>query len=513
MKKYLLFLPILSGLLLGISFIFLKFGFLIWVAFLPLLFYLNIKNISLKRSFFAGLLAGFIFLSGTLFWFFDALPLSWLNIESNFLGNLLLSFLWLLLILILASFVGFFSLSYCFLRRRNFLDIFLVPALWIIFEYLRAWAFGLLYFGEGSLLGPHWTFGNLAYALAQNQSFRLLASIGGIYLVSFLVVLTNVLILFYIKKSKKIIFLIFGLILLSYSLSLAGSSPERPILKIAVLQTKFFSVFEQTPGEDLIRFQIQQNLAREAFRLSPDLDVLVLPEGARFLFRRQIQETLNQISDKEFLIIDSAKSIASLFNEKGESLAEYGKLLLVPYGDYMPYLFEWLARIINNQWLEKLEDARGSQRGEKMALLSDGKFFQGGVLFCSEVLSPVLYRQATQKGAQVLFNLGSLAFSRGSKLLDSQTQAMLQMRAAENGRYLVRSTNFGTSYIINYRGEIIKKTQNLENQVLHGEVGIIYQKTFYTKYGDWILILAGFMFLTFLLFRGIFFCRTLANRH
>ena len=55
-----LILPVLSGLFLGIGFLFPEVRFLSWFALVPLFFFLD--NItSLKKSFWGGFLAGFIF--------------------------------------------------------------------------------------------------------------------------------------------------------------------------------------------------------------------------------------------------------------------------------------------------------------------------------------------------------------------------------------------------------------------------------------------------------------------
>jgi len=498
------FLPVLSGLLLVLSQPPFSVALLPFFSLLPLFFFLKFEDVSFKKSFFAGLVAGFIFLGGTLSWFFNALPLYWLNIENNFLGSFVLSFCWILLILVLASFVGFFSLSYSFLKRKKYWDILLIPSLWIVFEYLRALAFGILYFGEESLLGAHWTFSNLAYALAQNQSFRFLASIGGIYLISFLVVFINVLFFVLISRFKKTRFILFVLIVMlicfSYVFSFSQDSKEDGQgLKIAVLQTKFPTASFRDKEVSAERLQTQTNLVDDAFRSVPDLDVIVFPEGSRFLSQEGAEKLLAEISEKEFLVIDSENSTAILYQPQKGTLAEYEKLLLVPVGDYLPYFFEYPARLINKQWVEEIAEPRGHQKGEKMFLLADQKFFYGGTLFCAEAVSPLLHRQIVQEGAQILLNLGSLAFAHGSLTLDSQTQAMLQLRAAESGRYLVRATNFGTSYIINQRGKIIKKTPNLENQVIFSEIQVFSQKTFYIRYGDWILILALVVILTSIL--------------
>ncbi len=202
-KKLKWLLLFLSGILLVLSYPPFNFAVLPFFSLLPLFFFLNLKNIPPKKSFLAGFITGFIFLGGVMLWLFDTFPLNWLGVENSFLGFLFLFSTWLLLTAILAAFFGLFSLSLSFLSRRNFWDILLIPSLWIIFDYLRIWAFGLYLAGSESILGPHWTFGNLAYTVAHNPSLRFLASIGGIYLVTFLIILINTLFFFLIKNLVK----------------------------------------------------------------------------------------------------------------------------------------------------------------------------------------------------------------------------------------------------------------------------------------------------------------------
>jgi len=476
--------PVCSGLLLGLGSILPEFGFFVWFGLVPLFIFLNSKEVSVRRAFKGGYLAGLIFLSHVFAWSFDAWPLNWLGIDNKILALFLVIFLWMILIGFLALFFGFFSLAYRQCRRKGIAMLLAAPALWIVFEYARSWGLGILLAGKESLLGPHWTFGNLAYLLAQNQSARWLASYGGIYLISFLVVLINVLFFLYFKKSKKIVFSIAILILLSYFLPIGTNTREGVFTKVAVLQTNFPSVLRLDRETELARFQLQRNLIQGI----EDVDILVLPENANFLSQPAARDTLNQLTDQEFFVVDSEKTVAILYDIKKGSVDHYQKMLLVPYGDYFPYFLEWSGNLINEGWVERIKEKRGRQKGEVLS--------RQGILFCSEAISPLLYRQTRQQGADILFNLGSLAFARGSKILDSQTQAMLQMRAAENGAYLIRSTNFGTSYIIDRTGKIIKKTSNTENQILLGEIVQNQQKTLYTEYGDWILA-AALLGLTF----------------
>jgi len=535
MKKW--FLPIISGIFLILSYPPFSLKFLPFFALLPLFFFLNFKNkgpareasgrmrwvgCSLKKSFLAGFLTGLIFLGGIMFWFFDVFPLDWVGIDINILGFFILFFSWFLTILISSSFIGLFSLGYIFFSRRNFWDILLVPSLWVIFEYLRAWSFGFLWWGKESLLGPHWTFGNLAYSLVQNQNFKSISSIGGIYLVSFLFILINILLFILIKKIIKtdsplnrivyflIILGIVGLISATYFFSFSKKiDEENQKLEIAVLQTQIPSFFRSSEETLKEKFQIQQQLLEEALQLHPSLDIIVFPEGANFLRQENSKKILAEHSfQKETFIIDSAsigsfegiKSIATFYSTQKGSLAHYQKILLSPVGEYLPYILEVPAEIINKKWVKKFERTRGQKRGQELIVFSGANGWRGGIFFCSETLSSNFHREIADKGAEIFFNLGSLSFSHGSKNLDSQTQAMLQFRAAENGKYLVRATNYGSSYIINENGEIIKKTPNFENQVLFGKVSPISKKTPYTTYGDWVLILAGFILLTFCFF-------------
>ena len=183
-------LPILSGILLGAGFIAPFLNFLSWIALIPLLFFVEHEN-SKRKIFLAGFITGFIFLGMVISWYFETLPLSWVGIENNLLGFPLVFLIWILSTFTLAFFLGLFSLSYSFLKRRDWLNFLLIPSLWIIFEYLRAWGFSILWWGKESLLGPHYTLGNLGYLLSSNQNIVALASFGGIYFLSWILVFFN----------------------------------------------------------------------------------------------------------------------------------------------------------------------------------------------------------------------------------------------------------------------------------------------------------------------------------
>ena len=59
-----------------------------------------------------------------------------------------------------------------------------------------------------------------------------------------------------------------------------------------------------------------------------------------------------------------------------------------------------------------------------------------------------------------------------------------QMRALENGRWLLRATNNGVTGIVNPRGEITAALPQFEASVLRGEFEVMKGRTPFSKLGD-----------------------------
>ncbi len=512
-------LPVFSGIFLILSIPPFNLSFCLFFSLLPLFFFLSSKDVSLKKSFLAGFITGFVFFAQVASWLFEVFPASVGDIKSDIINNSIICLVWISSSIFLAAFFGLFSLSYFYLKRKNAWDILLIPSLWAIFDYLRVWAFGIFLAGKESLFGAHWTFGSLAYSLSQNQGFRSLAGIGGIYLIGFLVVLFNFLLFFLLRKlsAKRVavrrwyfaaILAVISLIVVSYFVSLPSiGDKDCHTLNAAIVQTKIPSYF--SPPEEIIeeKIQVQRELLKNISLYPYGVDIVVLPEDSSLQRLGSQEINLGDIfSGEDVLIIDSTqeqdgKFTGTFLSTKEGILGKSEKMFLVPYSNYFPYSFELLARTVNRSWLEEIKKFKNSKKGTELVVFDIPGKGKVSILFCSESISPDLHRELAEKGTQVFLNAGSLAFSRGSRFLDSQTLAMLQLRAAENGRYLVRATNFGRSYIIDDRGKVIKISPNLDDQVLFGKIRLITEKTFYTKYGDWILILSGLLSLIFLVFK------------
>jgi len=520
-KNSLIFLlPILSGLLLFLAYPPQKLGFLVLIALIPLFYFLNRESTSQKKAFWGGLITGFIFLGGLFVWLLKTAPFDWLGVTSGksyTLVLILLIILWIIQIFFLSLFFALFSWIYkktVNLRLTVFASLIVVPSLWIIVEYLRTWGFSVLWLGKETLFGSHWTFGNLAYVLHNNIVSIQIADIGGIYLISFVIVLINVILFTIFKAFKKqnksqIIALIIILILIiflwrGYGIYKINSEEKGELRKVALLQTNFLSSSAANPYQKEEIFKAVLSLFQTKDVVQENPDFIIAPEGFGLVSLTKSKEiTKYLINDfwkpgqifleNEKVVDENGKNKSRLFYydlEKEKPIAFQDKMLLVPNGDYLPYLTKFILGIysFNVRFEEKL-----FQKGEKNDIAQTPKANIGSGI-CSSILSPALNRKLTQKGAQVLVIVSSDAPFHGSKSLLSQNLAMSQLRAVENRRYFVQATNAGYSFLLDSKGQIIVKSSEFGNKILFSSVRLNDKKTFYTKSGDWPILL-GFLIL------------------
>lgn len=81
-----------------------------------------------------------------------------------------------------------------------------------------------------------------------------------------------------------------------------------------------------------------------------------------------------------------------------------------------------------------------------------------------------------------------------------QHLAIGRLRAIENRKDIVRSANTGTSCFINQRGDIRQETEYEVDAVIRDKVYYNESKTFYSKHGDYVVYLMGFMTILLLIY-------------
>jgi apolipoprotein N-acyltransferase len=112
-----------------------------------------------------------------------------------------------------------------------------------------------------------------------------------------------------------------------------------------------------------------------------------------------------------------------------------------------------------------------------------------GLSICFESMYSWHVRQSVRKGARFLVNISNDGwFGRTSEPVLHVRQA--SVRAIENRRFLVRSSNNGISAIITPDGEMAARSGLFTTECLAGEIVTLDSKTIYGLLGDWIIYAA-----------------------
>lgn len=172
---------------------------------------------------------------------------------------------------------------------------------------------------------------------------------------------------------------------------------------------------------------------------------------------------------------------AVLINREGRLVAQYDKIRLLPFGEYVP-----LPRWLPAAWL--LAGIVGDfTPGEKYPLMpvgDDNNGVQTGVFICFESAFPSIARTFAGRGADVLVNISNDGYLGRTPVM-RQHLANTVFRAVETNRPVLRVTNTGISALITARGRVLDETQGFEPAVRTWTVARVSEgQTFYTKHGD-----------------------------
>jgi apolipoprotein N-acyltransferase len=187
---------------------------------------------------------------------------------------------------------------------------------------------------------------------------------------------------------------------------------------------------------------------------------------------------------------------AALVSPQGEWVGRYDKMHLVPFGEYLPFpqLFSFAGGLTK----EVGEFQRGASR---VPLDAGGQRF--GTFICYESIFPDEVRQGPLHGAQVLLNISNDGWYGDSGAWKQHLQ-QTQMRAIENGRWLLAATNTGMTASIDPFGRIVAATPRKVRTALEAPYALNAGTTFYTRHGDWFAYLCAIISAGALLLRFIF---------
>lgn len=179
-----------------------------------------------------------------------------------------------------------------------------------------------------------------------------------------------------------------------------------------------------------------------------------------------------------------------LIRPDGSVDTPYHKMILMPFGEYTPF-GKWLP------WLADINSTAGQfSAGNAPRVLSftlsSGKQAKLSPLICYEDIVPILAREATARGAEVLINQTNDAWF-GNTVAPYQHHMIASFRAIENRRFLLRSTNTGVTAVVDPMGRTLASLLPYTESVLPMEISLLDYPSTFTKlpiYLIWLLLSA-----------------------
>jgi apolipoprotein N-acyltransferase len=173
---------------------------------------------------------------------------------------------------------------------------------------------------------------------------------------------------------------------------------------------------------------------------------------------------------------------AALVSPAGTPVSRYDKVNLVPFGEFVPWPFHGLV--------DKVSTEAGDFAAGKRVVVSPVDDHREGTFICYESVFPNFVRQFAAQGAEVLFNISNDGWF-GKSAARQQHLAIVRMRAAENRRWILRSTNDGITGTIDPAGRLRGTLPLYTQATSYTGFDYISEQTFYTRHGDWFALVCA----------------------
>ena len=382
-----------------------------------------------------------------------------------------------------------------------------LPSGWLMVELVRSW--------EG--LGGPW--GLLGSSQWQVGPALRLASVGGVWLLSALIVILNTGVTALVVSaaarrpwtsrtsgmpgasgtaatSRTAVALAVpataGLVAVAAATASAWAwapSPEPAgRMRVAVVQP---GVIDGVGGADK-RFAREEALTRGL--AGRDLDLVVWGESSvghdlaqRPDMARRIAALSREVGADILVNVDARRSDEAgifkssvLVGPQGPTGDRYDKMRLVPFGEYVP------ARSLLG-WATSVGKAAGEdrRRGEHPVVMNVGDGLKVGPLVCFESAFPDMSRHLTREGAQLLLAQSSTSTFQSS-WAPEQHASLAALRAAETGRPMVHATLTGVSAVFAADGKRIGEPLGTSaSATATYDIPLAKGVTPYVRLGDW----------------------------
>jgi apolipoprotein N-acyltransferase len=508
----------LSGFLLVAGFPKIHLRGLVWVACLPMLVALATEK-RLKRAFLLGYVCGAVFFAGSCYWFLVVMEL------YGHLAPALAVVVLVLFVIIDSVFFGAFGFAVGWAARRSAGWAFAAsPFLWVVMELARTYL----------ITGFPWNL--LGYAV-QASGLRQIASVTGVYGLSFLAVATSALLAWvwlsstvrettepgsrissFASSVAPFSVLLGWIVLLLLAQWRLAPPPEARGRELAFLVQPNVPLDDNAmdawvPWRDPTQLQNLVQFSESAVEIgnrplkidnSSNPPLLIWAENpAPFFFTRDpvFRNAVENMAREThaFVIVNTIVPLdtqgqeitntAITVDPEGREVSRYDKIHLVPFGEYVPW---WaLPGLVHKITPEVGDFIPGSSY--PVATSPGGGI---GVFICYEAIVPQLARKLVANGAAVLVNISNDGWY-GDSAAAPQHLEMARLRAIENHRYLLRATNNGLTTVIDPYGRVLDELPRYQRLVLPAHFDYVTRRTLYSAHGDvfaWLsAVVAGLM--------------------
>jgi apolipoprotein N-acyltransferase len=392
---------------------------------------------------------------------------------------------WTALVLLCAASTALFGLLAVLGQRpgRPTRNAIVVAMAWTAVDWVRGmWPLG------------GFTWASLGISQVPNRVTLPLASITGVWGITFVVVLVNAAIATLIIRQGSgavragLAGLAAALALTPTMLPLAATNGSP--LDVAVVQIDV----RVPPGTSLAEEDLlvaRRNIAlHRTLQLDSKPDLVVWGEGALDPAALVDAATRAEVTDA-IAVVGVPTTVGAVVNDpggvqrtsvlafdaSGRLVDRYDKVHLVPFGEFVP----WRSRLA---WISAIQQIPVDRvPGERVHTIEQGGVPPYGTPICFENAFPDLTRDLVRDGATFLVvpvNNASYRFTAAA----AQHLQMSQMRAVETGRWIVDAGVSGISAFIDPTGRDLAHTGLFQTGILRGEIVTSTVETPFVRYGD-----------------------------
>ena len=413
---------------------------------------------------------------------------SWVYVSIHIHGNAsvpLAVFLTLLFCASLALLQALFA--WCYVRFIRSLPGGMLagfPALWVLFEWSRDWL----------LTGFPWLYLGYAHIDTWISGW---APIVGVFGLSFICALTGTCLFLAWRSRQPVTCTTYAVIVITLWGGGAVLKPTQWVVRASEQPLSVAIVQPNIPQEhkwDPAWYRPILRQLREATSPLMGHDIVIWPEAAIPNYYQRAQGFLGPIAQRaaaaDTTLItgipfrpQGGETYYNSITALGYGEGVYHKQRLVPFGEYVP-LESLLRGLIAFFDLPMSAFSPGPTNQNPLRVGP----YRVAPFICYEIVYADLVA-ASARNTDLLITISNDSWF-GDSIGPLQHLQMAQMRARENGRYVLRATNNGVSAIIDHRGRITARTDQFVEATLVGEAEVMLGNTPFGSFGT-LPVIAG----------------------